>query len=71
LLSFQDKNNDVFTWTTIDLIGLSRSIIEHKLHVNPSTKSRKQKLHKMPDKKVAIVKAEVQRLLGVGFIREV
>jgi 3-hydroxymyristoyl/3-hydroxydecanoyl-(acyl carrier protein) dehydratase len=71
LLSFQDKNNDVFTWTTIDLIGLSRSITEHKLHVNPSAKSRKQKLHKMPDKKVAIVKAEVQRLLGVGFIREV
>jgi hypothetical protein len=70
-LSFQDKNNDVFTWTTIDLIGLSRSIIKHKLHVNPSAKSRKQKLHKMPDKKVAVVKAEVQRLLGVGFIREV
>jgi hypothetical protein len=37
LLSFLDKNNDVFTWRTSDLTGVSRDIIEHKLQVNPST----------------------------------
>jgi hypothetical protein len=42
-----------------DLTGVSRSIIEHKFHVNPSTKPRKQKLHKMFDEKVAAAKAEV------------
>jgi hypothetical protein len=31
LLSFLDKNNDVFTWRTFDLTGVSRDIIEHKL----------------------------------------
>jgi hypothetical protein len=31
LLSFLNKNSDVFTWTTSNLTGLSRSIIEHKL----------------------------------------
>jgi hypothetical protein len=31
LLSFLDKNNDVFTWQTSDFTGVSRSIIEHKL----------------------------------------
>jgi hypothetical protein len=41
LLSFLDKNNDVFAWKTSDLTGVSKSIIEHKLHVNPSTKPRK------------------------------
>jgi hypothetical protein len=71
LLSFLDKNSDVFAWKTSDLMGVSRSIIEHTLHVNPSTKPRKQKLHEMSDEKIAAAKAEIQRLLDVGFIREV
>jgi hypothetical protein len=61
--SFLDKNNDVFAWRTSDLMGVSRDIIEHKLQVNPLARSRKQRLHKMSDEKVAIAKAEVQRLL--------
>jgi hypothetical protein len=71
LLSFLDKNNDVFTWRTSDLTGVSRDIIEHKLQVNPSAKPRKQRLHKMSDEKVAATKAGVQRLLDAGSIREV
>jgi hypothetical protein len=31
LLSFLDKNNNVFAWRTSDLMGVSRDIIEHKL----------------------------------------
>jgi hypothetical protein len=71
LLSFLDKNNDVFTWRTSDPTGVSRDIIEHKLHVNPSVKPRKQRLRKMSDEEVVVAKAEVQRLLDGGFIREV
>jgi hypothetical protein len=52
MFSFLDKNSDVFAWTTSDLIGVSRSIIEHKLHVNPSAKPKKQKLCKMSDKRL-------------------
>jgi hypothetical protein len=63
LLSFLDKNNDVFAWRTSDLMVVSRDIIEQKLHVNPSAKPSKQRLRKMLDKKVAAAKAEVQRLL--------
>jgi hypothetical protein len=36
--------------------------------VNPSARPKKQK---MSDEKVAATKAELQRLLDVGFIREV
>jgi hypothetical protein len=43
LLSFLDKNNDVFAWQTSDLMGVNRSIIEHRLLVNPSTKPKKTK----------------------------
>jgi hypothetical protein len=49
LLSFLDKNNDVFMWKTSDLTGVSRDIIEHKIQVNPSMKPRKERLHKMLD----------------------
>jgi hypothetical protein len=71
LLQFLDKNSDVFTWSTSDLIGVSREVIEHKLQVNPNVKPKKQKLHKMSEEKIKAVKAEVQWLLGAGFIREV
>jgi hypothetical protein len=30
LLSFLDKNSDVFMWRTSELLGVSRDIIEHK-----------------------------------------
>jgi hypothetical protein len=56
LLSFLDKNSDVFTWKTTDLTEVSRNKIEHKLQVNPSAKPRKQKLHNMSDEKIRIAK---------------
>jgi hypothetical protein len=61
----------VFTWKTSNLMGVSRDIVEHKLHVNPSAKPRKQRLHKMSDEKVTAMKVEVQWLLDIGFIHEV
>jgi hypothetical protein len=71
LLSFLDKNSDVFTWRTSDIMRVCRDIIEHKLEVDPSERPRKQRLCKMSDKKITIAKVEVQRLLDLGFIREV
>jgi hypothetical protein len=71
LLAFLDKNSDIFAWSTSDLVGVSRDVIEHQLQVSPTTRPKKQKLHKMSEEKVEAVKAEVQRLLDAGFIREV
>jgi hypothetical protein len=31
ILSFLDKNNDVFAWLTPDLVGISRDVVEHRL----------------------------------------
>jgi hypothetical protein len=41
LLQFLGKNSDVFAWSTSDLIGVSREVIEHKLQVNPNAKPKK------------------------------
>jgi hypothetical protein len=55
LLSFLNKNSDVFAWLTSNLTGVSRSIIEHRLKVNPSAKPKNHKLRKMSDEKVVTV----------------
>jgi hypothetical protein len=41
VLSFLDRNSNVFAWQTSDLIGVSRDIIEHKIQVNPTARPRK------------------------------
>jgi hypothetical protein len=40
LLQFLDKSSDDFAWSTSDLVGVSREVIEHKLQVNPCAKSK-------------------------------
>jgi hypothetical protein len=70
-LAFLDKNINVFAWSTSNLIGVSKDIIENRLQVSPNAKPRKQKDRKMSEEKVEDVKTEVQRLLAAGFIREV
>jgi hypothetical protein len=61
----------MFAWSTSDLVGVNRDVIEHQLQVRTKTKPKKQKLRKMADEKIEAAKAEVQRLLYAGFIREV
>jgi hypothetical protein len=58
LLAFLDKNNDMFVWLTSNLLGVIRDIIEHRLQVNPSAKTKKQKLRKMSEGKVEATRAE-------------
>jgi hypothetical protein len=71
LLGFLDKNSNVFAWSTLDLVGVSRDVIEHQLQVSPNAKLKKQKLFKMAEEKVEAAKVEVQRLLDASIIREV
>jgi hypothetical protein len=52
-------------------VGLNRDVIEHRLQVSPTARPKKQKLRKMSEEKVEAAKVEVQRLLDVGFIKEV
>jgi hypothetical protein len=41
LLSFLDKNNGVFAWSTSNLVGVSKDVIEHQLQVSPNARPRK------------------------------
>jgi hypothetical protein len=70
-LIFLFNNKDVFAWTTNDLCGVNRDIIEHSLNVDPSFRPRKQRLRKMSDDKAEGARNKVKRLLSAGIIREV
>jgi hypothetical protein len=50
---------------------VDRNFIEHKWNIDASVKSQRQKLRKMSDDKVVVVKSEVQRLLDANIICEV
>jgi hypothetical protein len=71
LLRFLFNNKDVFAWTTNDLCGVNRDVIEHSLNVDPSFRPRKQRLQKMCDDKDEGARNEVKRLLSAGVIIEV
>jgi hypothetical protein len=51
LLAFLDKDNNVFAWSTSHLVGVSRDIIEHRLHVNPSAKPKNRSSGKCQKRK--------------------
>jgi hypothetical protein len=64
LINFLRSNNDVFAWSSNDLVGINRDIIEHKLDIDPSFRPKKQKLWKLSKDNAQAAKAELQRLLN-------
>ena len=49
LIQFLRNNQDVFAWSSSDLRGVSREVMEHELRVDPKVKPRKQRLRTMSE----------------------
>jgi hypothetical protein len=71
LISCHSRNKDVFAWSALDLVGVSRTVIEHGLGIDPSVRPKKQQLRKMSDEKTEAAKAKVHRLLEANFIKPI
>jgi hypothetical protein len=71
LISYLSRNKDVFAWSALDLVGVSRTVIEHSLGSDPSVRPKKQWLRKMSDEKTEAAKAKVHRLLEANFIEPI
>jgi hypothetical protein len=59
---------DVFTWSYEEMPGIDPSIIVHEIKTYPDAKPVRQKLRPVHPKKIAAIKAEVEKLLKSGFI---
>jgi hypothetical protein len=51
LISCLSRNKDVFAWSALDLVGASRSIIEHGLGIDPSVRQESSDCAKCPTKR--------------------
>jgi hypothetical protein len=71
LLCCLNYNRDVFAWSALDLIGVSRTIIKHSLGIDSSVRPMKQKLRKMSNEKTEVAKVEVHCLLEAKFIEPI
>ncbi|VVA40962.1 PREDICTED: Retrovirus-related Pol poly from transposon, partial [Prunus dulcis] len=71
LAAFLRNNKDVFAWSPSDMPGIDLQIICHRLHVNPAIKLVAQKRLNFAPERVAIIEAEIDKLLAAGFIQEV
>ena len=64
-------NNDVFAWTHSNMTGIRPAQASHKLNVVPSARLVKQRVRHFHLNRHQIIQAEVDNLLGVGFIGEI
>jgi hypothetical protein len=61
---------DCFAWDYLEIPGLDRSIVEHRLPIKPGFRPYKQPPRKIyKDEVLADVKKEVERLIEANFIR--
>ncbi|KAM1571014.1 hypothetical protein ACFX10_035949 [Malus domestica] len=71
LISFLQENTEVFTWSYEDMPGISPDIICHRLSIDPKTKPVRHKRRSYDAERYKAMKAEVEKLKGIGFVREV
>ncbi|KAI5328167.1 hypothetical protein L3X38_027563 [Prunus dulcis] len=60
----------MFAWSPSDKPGIDPNIIYHRLYVNPACKPVAQKRRNFAPERVAIIEAEIDKLLAAGFIEE-
>ena len=65
------QNVDVFAWSPYEVPGVDPEFIVHKLNMNPSFPSKKQKPRRSLKEHADAVNLEVQRLKEGGAITEI
>ncbi|KAM1656066.1 hypothetical protein ACFX2K_008255 [Malus domestica] len=71
LISFFKENTEVFAWSYEDMPSISPNVICHRLSIDPKIKPVRQKRRSYDAERYEAMKAEVEKLKGIGFVREV
>ncbi|XP_077223405.1 uncharacterized protein LOC143857018 [Tasmannia lanceolata] len=71
MISFLRANIDVLAWSAQDMPGIPPEMAVHRLNVNPTFKPVQQKKRNFAVERQTHIKAEVEKLLQAGFIREI
>ncbi|CAL9011062.1 unnamed protein product [Prunus brigantina] len=71
LVAFLRLNSEVFAWSYNDMPGISPNIISHRLSINPAVRPVRQKRRAYDPERYEAMRAEVDKLSTIGFIKEV
>jgi len=69
MITLLREYRDCFTWDYIEMPGLDRSIVEHRLLLKNRFRPFQQQARHMKAEVLEEVKKEVQKMLDAGFIR--
>ncbi|CAL2277099.1 unnamed protein product [Prunus armeniaca] len=71
LVAFLRLNSEVFAWSYNNMHGISPDIISHPISINPTVQPVRQKRRAYDSERYEAVRAEVDMLSTIGFIKEV
>lgn len=69
-IQFLHHHSKVFAWPYNDMLGISPKVISHKLSISPTYKPVRQKRRSYDTERYEAMKAEVEKLQTISFIRE-
>ena len=70
LVEFLSYNQDVFTWTHVDMVGIHLEVMFHRLNIDPQVKPVCQKWRVLDANRYKAFQDETDRLLKIEFIRK-
>ena len=71
LIAFLKERQHSFAWSHEDMVGIDPEVIVHRLQVDPDHRPVKQKRRKFTPERNKIINDEIQKLLGIGSVKEV
>lgn len=71
LINYLQRNQDIFTWSLMNLIGVDQDIMKLHLHISANAHLIKQKRCHFNQEKDKVIREEVQKLLEAKNVRDV
>ncbi|GJR32241.1 reverse transcriptase domain-containing protein [Tanacetum coccineum] len=71
LCSLLKENLDIFAWQPSNMIGVPRSVAEHRLNIREGYSPVRQKKRGQAPERAKSIQSEVQKLVEAGIMREV
>jgi hypothetical protein len=71
LVDFLRANAYIFVWSSSDMPGIPREVVEHSLDILPHSRAVQQRLHRFDEERCRAIGVELRKLLEAEFIKEV
>ena len=69
MIALLKEYSDCFAWDYTEMLGLDRSIVEHRLPLKKGFRPFQQRARQMKPEVQLEVKKEIEKMLAAGFIR--